>query len=418
MAHLTLGELRPVHHAAAGARLAQVQAQPGYGFEALRQHSSVMPKDLADAELLRLRQLQDQGADPITYALNQLKRAYEDDDIRVIRRWQRVVENAGGRRYLRAIEARNASYRQRGIMGLNGLGDWRQARQDARFAEIYRRDAVKQWREEQKQAKREAKWARREAKRAKRDRRFVNVQSGGHGQGMRIQSVPGAGRIVCYRPSPYLSGMGDQDVSAWLSAQAEGPAADIVNSAMRFQEYSRPSGGYRLSAELYNRNEQQRERERAQREWEQKNAAFQRRHADYEDWKRHAAGPPPASVIPELSQRRPPPQSVIPDLQPMFSAKELRKKQGQTGWSSYARSLGIDPVTGIRLRAQYRRDPAPQPRVTSTQPGRISFWMPQAPARSAGWPGGGAKGIVRGPLIGRGGGGGGGTAYSMNGMGG
>ena len=203
MAHLTLGELRPALHAAAGERLAQIQQTPGYGYDALRLHGTVLPRDLADAELLRLRQAEDtktQG-DPLTYALIQLRRAYEDDDIRVIRRWQAAVETAGGRRYLRAIEARNASYRDR---GLAGLGNWRNTQRDARYAAIYQQNAIKRFRQQQIQ---QQALARQSAGQHKRDARFARIQNGGRVSTTKVQSMPGGGRVVCYRPSPYLSGM-------------------------------------------------------------------------------------------------------------------------------------------------------------------------------------------------------------------
>jgi hypothetical protein len=105
-------------------RLRQVRQRPGYGIPMLRQYQGTMHPGVLDVELLRLREQEDHrlSRDPITFSLTQLQRAYEDDDIPAIRRWENAVVTAGGRRYLEGVKARARSYRARGLQGVSGLG--------------------------------------------------------------------------------------------------------------------------------------------------------------------------------------------------------------------------------------------------------------------------------------------------------
>ncbi len=122
MAHLTINELVNPTAARAPERMQQIRARPGYGIAMLRAYKDVLPGWVLQAELERLYELQDRAAapNPLAYAFTQLQRAYEEDDIPTIRRWETAVSTAGGRNYLRAVKARNRSYAARGIMGLGG----------------------------------------------------------------------------------------------------------------------------------------------------------------------------------------------------------------------------------------------------------------------------------------------------------
>lgn len=128
MSYLTLGAgpnggVLKDQRAEALKRLARFRQLPGYGPAMLRKYKELLPGPVYRAELQRLRNLEDRAltGNPKAFAYVQLRRAYEDDDIPAIRKWQSAVENAGGRAYLRAVAARSASYRARGI-GMDGVG--------------------------------------------------------------------------------------------------------------------------------------------------------------------------------------------------------------------------------------------------------------------------------------------------------
>lgn len=125
MAHLTMGELnahRPVirdHRATGNSRIAQLRSRPGYGEEMLERFRPVLPPGVYRDERNKLRDAQDRALrqNPRAFAWTQLVRAYRDDDIEAIRRWETSFEGAGARRSLRAGQARAESQRARGLAG-------------------------------------------------------------------------------------------------------------------------------------------------------------------------------------------------------------------------------------------------------------------------------------------------------------
>ena len=129
MAHLTLGELtgaRTIYqdHRDGVRRVQQLRYRPGYGESMLRQYDGVVPPDVLDAEIRRIRAIQDRGLAPAAHAWTQLARAYQDDDVEAIRRWEASLDRTGARRYLNAVQARQRSQNRRffGINGMSGLG--------------------------------------------------------------------------------------------------------------------------------------------------------------------------------------------------------------------------------------------------------------------------------------------------------
>lgn len=88
-------------------RLERLRRIPGYGQNVLEKFGSALPQDVYEGERLRLQRLQEQSlkGQPLAYALNMLKNAYEERDQLNIQRWERTLERAGARRYLQRVRA-------------------------------------------------------------------------------------------------------------------------------------------------------------------------------------------------------------------------------------------------------------------------------------------------------------------------
>jgi hypothetical protein len=108
MGELADGGILPDPHADALAKIRWLRRQPGYGETMLRRYWDVIPGPELTTEILRLRQAQDvaMGNDPRASAWTALTRAYVDDDMAAIRRWEAAVDNAGARRSLSFEQAR------------------------------------------------------------------------------------------------------------------------------------------------------------------------------------------------------------------------------------------------------------------------------------------------------------------------
>lgn len=128
MGWLTMGELNEGQAlrsplAEGWARVAELRRRPGYNEHVLREFRTVLPSEVYQAELKRLRSQLDAALrrrNPAAYAWEQLDRAYRDDDIPVIRAWERAHDRMGARRYLNLQRRRLLSQQARGLYA--GLG--------------------------------------------------------------------------------------------------------------------------------------------------------------------------------------------------------------------------------------------------------------------------------------------------------
>lgn len=128
MAHLTLGELtsviQQVQDHRNGMRLAQLRAMPGYGEDLLSRYKDVLPPGLYRSEVHRLRASEDAvlRGQYRAEAWTDLSRAYRDDDLNTVSRWESAMAAANARQAMRAEQARARALRARGMAGLGGLG--------------------------------------------------------------------------------------------------------------------------------------------------------------------------------------------------------------------------------------------------------------------------------------------------------
>lgn len=133
MSHLTMGDLAaggalPDLNAQAEAKIARLRQVPGYNEAMLRRWADVIPGHAYQAEIMRLRQLQDLAMlnSPAARDWTALVRSYEDNDATAVRRWETTFDNAGARRSLdwERARARDQARRIFGMRvgGMNGLG--------------------------------------------------------------------------------------------------------------------------------------------------------------------------------------------------------------------------------------------------------------------------------------------------------
>lgn len=137
MSHLTMNELSGWFGLRGGdlpgvafqngiVSLERIRRIPGYGLAILQKYGSALPQDVYDSEWLRLKLLQEEAlrGNPLAYAQNMIRDAYQEHDLFNIRAFESGVERGRAAVYLRQARAAGKVFSPVGYRTgfLSGLG--------------------------------------------------------------------------------------------------------------------------------------------------------------------------------------------------------------------------------------------------------------------------------------------------------